>query len=165
MLPACLFAAAFLLLAILLALIAVRATGFRESRSAYLAVWLSALFVIWRLPQSPFIQEGLLATIAIEVPMAVAYILWRKRPAVFLITIVWAMNTVTRPLLSFAVVAFYPLAGYSLPWILFFEFVIWIIEAAILAFALRKEARFPEALLLSLVLNAASFGIGLLLPF
>jgi hypothetical protein len=160
-----LFAAVFLLLAILPVLIAVRATGFRESRAAYLAAWLSALFVIWRLLQSPFFREGLLATFAVEVPIAVAYIRWRRRPAVFLITIVWAMNTVTHPLLSVAVVAFYPLTGYSLAWILFFELVIWIIEAAVLAVAMRKEARFREALLLSLVLNAASFGIGLLLPF
>ncbi|MBN2084568.1 MAG: hypothetical protein JW748_05035 [Anaerolineales bacterium] len=159
------FAAVLLILTVLLVLIAVRATGFRESRAAYLAAWLSALLVIWRLMESPVIRGGLLATIAIEVPIAIAYILWRKRPAVFLITVIWMMNTVTWPLLSIAAVTLYPLTGYSLPLILCLELGVWIIEAAILTVAMRKEARFREALLLSLVLNAASFGIGLLLPF
>ena len=160
-----LFAAVYLLLAALLILIAVRATGFRKSRTAYLAAWLSALFIIWRLLQFPVFGEGLLATLAIELPIAVAYVCWRKLPAVFLITIVWAMNTVTRPLLSFIVVSVYPLIGSSLPWILFFELAIWIVEAAILAVAMRKMARYREAVLFSLIMNGASFGIGWLLPF
>jgi hypothetical protein len=161
-----LFAAVFLLLAILLVFIAARATGFRESRAAYLAAWLSALFIIWMLPPPSNIREGLLATLAIEMPIAVAYILWRRRPAVVLLTVVWTMNVITRSLLSFAVIAFFPrMGGYSLRWILFAELLIWIIEAAYLTLAMRKEARFGEALLLSLVLNGASFGIGWLLPF
>ena len=47
----------------------------------------------------------------------------------------------------------------------FLEFVIWLVEGGILAAALRKDAKFWEALVLSLVLNLASFGIGLLMPF
>jgi hypothetical protein len=45
------------------------------------------------------------------------------------------------------------------------EVIVWLIEAGILGLALRKQAKFPEALALSLALNLASFGIGLLLPF
>jgi hypothetical protein len=39
------------------------------------------------------------------------------------------------------------------------------VEAVILYMPLRKAMRFREALLVSLVLNAVSFGVGLLLPF
>ncbi|MBN1438838.1 MAG: hypothetical protein JW929_05440 [Anaerolineales bacterium] len=100
----------------------------------------------------------------VEMPLAVGYTLWRKLPAALLLTVVWGMNTVTRPLLSFAVVALHPWIGYSLSWLVLFELLIWIVEAAILAAAMRKQTPFWEALLLSLALNAASFGIGLLLP-
>jgi hypothetical protein len=47
----------------------------------------------------------------------------------------------------------------------FLEFVTWLVEGGILAAALRKDAKLWEALVLSLVLNLASFGIGLLMPF
>jgi hypothetical protein len=45
------------------------------------------------------------------------------------------------------------------------EVIVWLVEAVILALSLRKQATFWEALALSLALNLASFGIGLLLPF
>jgi hypothetical protein len=45
------------------------------------------------------------------------------------------------------------------------EVLIWLVEALILYVPMRKTIKFGEALLLSLVLNAVSFGVGLLLPF
>jgi hypothetical protein len=159
------FTIACLLLAILLLLIAVRAAGFRTFWAAYLVAWLASLIVVGWIPPIPFAREGLLATLAIELPIAAAYVQWRRHPAILLLTIVLGMNVITHPLLSFAVVAFYHFTQSNLPWILFFELVIWVIEAAILAVAMRKKALFREALLLSQILNTASFGIGLLLPF
>jgi hypothetical protein len=154
-----------LLPGIFLILIAVRATGFRKSWAAYVAAWLSFILALLLYATMPFIREGMLATLAIELPLAIGYLLWRKRSAVYLLTIVLMMNIITHALLSYFMGAFFDLTAIHLLWILVCEFVIWIIEAAILAFALRKEARFLEALLLSLVLNGASFGIGWLLPF
>jgi hypothetical protein len=49
--------------------------------------------------------------------------------------------------------------------ILIGEGFVWLVEAGILAWALRKQIKFREALALSAVLNLASFGLGLLLPF
>jgi hypothetical protein len=159
------FAAACLLLAILLPWIAIRTADFRKFHAAYLAAWLAALLAVVGMPPCPSAREGLLATLAVELPIAAAYLLWRKRPAVLLLTIVLGMNAITRPLVYFAVVALYPPYGNSFLWILACELAVCIAEAVILAIALRKESRFREALLLSLVLNGASFGIGLLLPF
>jgi hypothetical protein len=161
----CRFAIACLLLAILLLSIAVRAAGFRTFWTGYLAAWLASLFVVGWIPSIPFAREGLLATLAIELPIAAAYAQWRRHPAVLLLTIVLGMNVITRSLLSFALVALYPLTHSTLPWILTCELAVWIVEASILAIALRKTARIREALMLSLILNGSSFGIGLLLPF
>ncbi|MGB7537312.1 MAG: hypothetical protein WBM17_02120 [Anaerolineales bacterium] len=161
----CLFAGAYLSLAILLILIAVRAADFRTLWKGYLAAWLASLFVVGWIPSVPFAREGLLATLAVELPIAAAYGQWRRHPAVLLLTIVLGMNVITRPLLSIAVAALYHFTQSNLPWILVCELAVWFVEAAILAIALRKKARTREALLLSLVLNGASFGIGWLLPF
>ena len=160
----CRFAIACLLLAILLLSIAVRAAGFRTFWTGYLAAWLASLFVVGWIPSIPFAREGLLATLAIELPIAAAYAQWRRHPAVLLLTIVLGMNVITRLLLSYAVAALYHFTQSTLPWILVCELAVWLVEAALLAIALRKKARIQDALLLSLVLNGASFGIGLLLP-
>jgi hypothetical protein len=165
MLATCPFFLACLFLAILLLLIAARATGFRTFWATYSAAWLVSLIIVGWIPPIPFAREGLMATLAIELPFATAYVLWRRLPAVLLLTIALGMNVVTHPLLSITVAAFYPFTHSDLPWILICELAVWLFEAAILAIALRKKVRTREALLLSLVLNGASFGIGLLLPF
>jgi hypothetical protein len=42
--------------------------------------------------------------------------------------------------------------------------IVWLVEAGGLYLALHKRIGFGEALLVSLVLNSASFGLGLFLP-
>jgi len=155
----------FLIPGLLLFLVSRRATDFKNSWAAYLAAWLVSLLAIWIYWYTPFLRDGLLATLAVEMILAAGYVLWRKRPAVLLLTVVWIMNIVTRPLLSYFLGAFYDLTALHLFWIGIGEIAVWFVEARILAFALRKEMDLGEASRLSLVLNAASFGIGLLLPF
>ncbi len=94
--------------------------------------------------------------------LALAYALWRKRPRLKLLTVVAMMNLITQPLLWLAVQSLGNDA-YTL-WLGVGEVIVWLVEAGILAVAMRKQAKFLEALALSLVLNLASFGIGLLLP-
>jgi len=50
------------------------------------------------------------------------------------------------------------------PTLVFAEVGIWLVEALLLYLPLRREATFPTVLLLSLVMNVLSFGVGLLLP-
>jgi len=156
---------ALLLPAVLLIVLAVRASEFRKIRGTYIAAWLVSLLALAVSLLVPSILEGLLVTLAVEMVLAAGYALWRKRPLVLLLTVVLMMNLITRSLFSLVFGGYFYLAGDNFVWILAAELVIWIVEACILALALRKEVRFREALLLSLVLNAASFGIGLLLPF
>jgi hypothetical protein len=112
---------------------------------------------------SLFNDWGLLVTLVVEIILALAYALWRKRPRTKLLTVVLMMNLITQPALSEFLRAY---AGGS-PFLILAigEVIVWLIEAGILGLALRKQAKFPEALALSLALNLASFGIGLLLPF
>jgi len=164
-LPCLMLLPAFLLPAILLFGVAVRAVHFRKGRKMYIAAWLISLLPLAAVLVVPSMLAGLMITMAIEMALAIGYALWRKRSMALLLTVVWMMNLLTRPLFSLVFGDLFQVAGYSLAWTLAAEFVIWLVEACILALALRKEMRFGEALLLSLALNAASFGIGMVLPF
>ena len=69
-----------------------------------------------------------------------------------------AVNLLTQPLL-------WALAASELwPTLILAEVGIWLVEALLLYLPLRREATFSTMLLLSLVMNALSFGVGLLLP-
>ncbi|MCJ7433427.1 MAG: hypothetical protein MUO77_08075 [Anaerolineales bacterium] len=147
------------LLFILLNLI-IRDTDFPAARGWYIAGWVVS--AVW-LVLSLFIEWGLAITVVVEIILALAYALWRKRPRTKLLTVVLMMNLITQPTLWLIVSkliansTFWPLA--------IGEVIVWLVEAGILVLSLRKQAKFPEALALSLALNLASFGIGLLLPF
>jgi hypothetical protein len=154
-----------LLPVVLIIVLAVRARGFGESRGVYIAAWLASLLPLGFSLLSPFLWRGLLVTLAVEMVLAAGYGLWRKRSPALLLTVVGMMNLITRPLFSLMFGGYFYLAGGNFTWILVMELIIWLVEAGILALAMRKEAKIWEALLLSFVLNAASFGIGLLLPF
>jgi hypothetical protein len=156
---------ALLLSGVLLLVLAIRASEFRRIRGTYIAAWLVSMLALAVSLLIPSMLKGLLVTLAVEMVLAAGYALWRKRPMVLLLTVVGMMNLITRPLFSLMFGGYFYLAGSNLIWILAAELVIWLVEAGTLALALRKDARFVEALLLSLVLNAASFGIGMLLPF
>jgi hypothetical protein len=154
-----------LLPGVLLLILAIRASEFQQARGLYIAAWLVSLPALAVFLLEPSMVQGLLFTLAVEMALAAGYAIWRKRPLALLLTIVWMMNLITHSLLSLGIGELFYLLGAGIVWTLASELVIWLVEAGILAIALRKQIRFREALLLSLVLNVASFGIGMLLAF
>ena len=152
-------------LAVLLIIVVVRAGDFRGAKVLYILSWLASLIALALSVFFPSALAGLLVTLAVEMILALAYALWRRRSLTLVLTIVWLMNLFTRPFLSFASGQFGLTISGSLIWTLGLEIVVWLVEAVLLGVALRKQAKFWEGLLLSLVLNAASFGLGLLVPF
>ena len=156
----CVIAILVLPLLLILIILIVRDADFRAACGWYIAGWVVS--AVW-LVLSLFIEWGLVVTLVVEISLALAYALWRKRPRTKLLTVVLMINLITQPALWWIVTkliansTFWPLA--------IGELIVWLVEAGILALCLRKQAPFPEALALSLALNLASFGIGLLLPF
>jgi hypothetical protein len=133
--------------------------GFASGGGWYNAGW---ILCVPGLVLSIINDWGLVVTLVVEIILALAYALWRKRPRTKLLTVVLMMNLITQPALW---VFLRNYAGGSPFWPLAIgEVIVWLIEGGILGLALRKQAKFPETLALSLVLNLASFGIGLLLP-
>ncbi len=156
--PVELFVLGFLLL------LAWQAPEIRTTPLLYILSWLLSFGLISPLIfVNPIYIKSLLLTLALELAVALGYALWRKRPIAYVFTITLLMNLLTwipfRVILGNLSASQY-LAGSAIG-----EVVIWLVEAGVLAFALRKQVTIKEALLLSLVLNLVSFGIGLLLPF
>ena len=149
----------YLPMLVILTILLVRDADFQAARGCYIACWIACLLGV--IP-SLFTDEGIWITLLVELALALAYALWRKRSRTKLLTVVLMMNLVTQPLLWFAVQN-YGNDAYAL-WLGVGEVIVWLVEAGILAVAMRKQAKFLEALALSLVLNLASFGVGLLLP-
>jgi len=109
-----------------------------------------------------YLNPGLAVTILVELVLGVIYVLWRRRPRLPALLTILLMNLVTQPavwLLSKTMRG----ATCAATWVL--EAGVCLLEAWILYRVLRKTVKFSETLLLSLALNLASFGIGLLLPF
>jgi len=102
-------------------------------------------------------------TVLLEVFLAAGYALWRKRPVFPLVVVVVAINVFTQ--IGLWGVLENLRSGNALAFTLALEAGIWLVEALLLYFTGRKAVGFKEAALLSLLLNAASFGIGLALPF
>jgi hypothetical protein len=156
----CIVAIIELPILVILLILTIQNADFRAVWGWYIAGW---VFSVPGLVLSLIVERGLVVTLVVEIILALVYALWRKRPRTKLLTVVLLMNLITQPALWFTVSnlidnsTFWPLA--------IGEVIVWLVEAGILALALRKQAKFWEALALSLVLNLASFGIGLLLPF
>ena len=89
------------------------------------------------------------------------YVLWRKRPWLRVLLTILLMNLLTQPVV-WLVVKDMQLSLCAGTYVL--ELAVILLEAWILYLVLRKSAKFREAFLLSLAMNLASFGIGLLLP-
>ena len=104
---------------------------------------------------------GLPVTLVVELLVGLGYVLWRKRSWRRVLATILLMNLVTQPALWLATMFLHgTLCG--LPLLL--ELVVVLVEAWVLYRVLNKYVYFPEAFLLSLVLNLASYAIGLLLP-
>ena len=99
----------------------------------------------------------LVFTIIIESLVIFGYAQWRKKPIVPLLLSALFANLLTQTLLWLALTA---LPTPYLPTLLVAELLIAGIEACILFIYKRNDLRLKEAVLLSFLMNAASFGIG-----
>ncbi len=132
---------------------------FKSMSGWYIAGWTLAIPSVLI---SIVLTSGLIPTLLVELILGVVYAIWRKLPKALFLTVLLLLNLITQPALWLTVSGFsgrYPIFA-----VLIAEMVVWLAEAAGISLALRKRIGFGEALLVSLVLNAASFGIGLLLP-
>jgi hypothetical protein len=103
-------------------------------------------------------------TAIIELFLGWLYARWKERQKGLVLTLILFANLLT----TFWFWSFSTSGGffrYSWSKLFLSEGIVWLVEAIILYVPMRKTLKFGEALLLSLVLNAVSFGVGLLLPF
>ena len=108
-----------------------------------------------------YLNPGLAVTIIVELLVGVIYLLWRKRPWLPVLLTILLINMLTQPVV-WLVVKNMRLTLCAGTYVL--ELIVCLLEAWILYRVLRKSVKFSEILLLSLAMNLASFGIGLLFP-
>jgi hypothetical protein len=106
--------------------------------------------------------RGLIITLVVELLLGTGYVLWKKRSASVILTVILLLNLITQPALWITVSGFSGVSPFFL--ILFAEGVVWLVEAGGLYLSQRSSMRFREALWVSFALNAASFIVGSLLP-
>jgi hypothetical protein len=106
--------------------------------------------------------QGLIITLVVELLLGTGYVMWKKRSASIILTVILLMNLITQPVLWITISGFSGLSPVIL--ILFAEVVVWLVEAGVLYMSQRTSMRFQEALWVSFALNAASFVVGSLLP-
>lgn len=100
-------------------------------------------------------------TVLIEAMVVLGYAAWAKKPAGRLLAASVVVNACTQSALWLALNAF---PGHYLGTLFVMEALIWPAEAAGLYYFPGTRLGFWEALLLSLAMNAASFGLGWFLP-
>jgi hypothetical protein len=152
-----------IILLIILVVLAVRTGRAGATLASYYkwqeAAWLLAIPAIlvgikW--------TQGLIITLVTELLLGTSYVLWKKRSASIILTVILLLNLITQPVLWITISGFSGLSPIYL--ILFAECVVWLVEAGGLYLSQRSSMRFKEALGVSFALNAASFIVGILLP-
>lgn len=103
----------------------------------------------------------LLITIIIESVIVIGYSLWAKKSFKTILLTSISGNLVTQSLLWILLNLFF---RHYLTTLLIGEFLIWIIESLLLYSIRSNHLNLREATLLSLAMNAASFGLGWFLP-
>ena len=103
-------------------------------------------------------------TLVVELILALVYWWYLRLPDRRLLYGVLFANVFTQPIFVLSLSDLGLKIGHSMNSILIIESVVWLVEAVIIYFVQKKELSFIHNLVLALVLNAASFGIGLLLP-
>ncbi len=104
---------------------------------------------------------SLLVTLFIEGMIVLAYATWQKKPANRLLLVSVIMNVGTQSMLWLALNFF---AGYYLATLFVVEIFIWLLESVCLYIFTGSRLAWREAILLSLAMNLASFGLGWFLP-
>jgi hypothetical protein len=103
----------------------------------------------------------LLVTLLVEGAVCLGYSIWRKKPVRPVLLTSLLANLVTQSLLWVALNLFFQ---HYVVTLFIAEILIWLMESVFL-FGLRmNRLSMREALLLSLMMNASSFGLGLFLP-
>lgn len=103
----------------------------------------------------------LLLTLVLETFVAAGFCHWRRKPFKSIILTAGIANLLTQSLLWLVLNLFY---RHYLPALFLAEIVIWLVESAALHLFPSNRLGWREALLLSLAMNLASFGVGWLLP-
>jgi hypothetical protein len=155
----CLTTASLIILAVLVVKAGKQDATFKSPAGWIIAAWVLAIPTV---VVSVQITRGLVTTMIVELLLGGLYAALRKRPAVLVLTVILLLNIITQPALWLTLSGFsgqYPFIA-----LIFAELVVWLVEGGGIFLALRNKIGFGEALIVSLVLNAASFGIGLLLP-
>lgn len=134
-------------------------TSLKAGHGVYLAAWLIALPLVLG---STFVSIALLITVALEVTGGDLYALLRKRPMQAWLTLILLVNLLTQPA-SWAILNVLGVSPLS-PWTLGIEVAIWLIETFLIYLPLRKVLSLAEVLGITLLLNALSFWVGLVLP-
>jgi hypothetical protein len=155
----CFISANLVILIVLLVKAGRTGATFKSMPGWYIAAWILA---IPSLLVSLILTRGLIPTLIVELTLGVVYVFWRKHPRVLFLTVVLLINLITQPALWLTVSGFS--GRYPILIVLFAEAIVWLVEAGGIFLALRKRIGFGEAILVSLVLNAASFGSGLFVP-
>jgi hypothetical protein len=106
--------------------------------------------------------QGLIITLVVELLLGTGYVLWKKRSASIILTVILLLNLITQPVLWITISGFSGMNPIILT--LFAEMVVWLVEAGGLYLSQRTSMRFREALWVSFALNTASFVVGSLLP-
>jgi hypothetical protein len=134
---------------------------FSNARGAFILSWITAGLML--------VLGGLYAltlplTILIESVVTILYAKLRQRSMLTLLTSVILANTITQPFLLITLFMIGAIGQTGIiNYLLIFEVIIWLGEALMIYLMQRKEIAFKEALGLSLLLNATSFLIGLML--
>jgi hypothetical protein len=127
------------------------------------------LLVVHWSPRTFLVDSGsaysmaLLATIAVEGLLALVYAAVRGKRVSRWLTNVLLVNLITHPVLWFVMARQSGDLSY-LSILAVAEAGVWLVEAALLYLLGGGQLGFREALLLSLVLNGVSAGVGLVLP-
>ena len=103
----------------------------------------------------------LATTIIVESTLVAAFAVWRRKPLKHLLLSSLCANLLTQSLLWAGLIVFPRFYFLTLS---ILELCIWGLEAAFLYLYRYNRLNLQEAVLLSLVMNMASFGIGCLLP-
>jgi hypothetical protein len=156
-----LLAVGFLVSIILLMVVALRGRRYEESRRLYKAVWIISLpTAVILLLASMF--TGMILVLAAETAIAIGYAAWRKRSMALVLTVMLLLDVITLPV---AAVFVGGILTTSPAWVLGTVVGICLLDAGFLVVAMRKEARFLEALLFGLILNTPVFVLALLSTF
>jgi hypothetical protein len=100
-------------------------------------------------------------TILVESAVVAAYAVWRRKPIKQLLISSFCTNLFTQSILWLLLNG---LPNHYLITLVVAEICIWAMEAMILYLYRNNRLGFREAMLLSLVMNLASFGLGWVLP-